>query len=188
MQVRIKLAAVIVASGAAVLVAGAPALAGTPAAHPAWVTGPEVIHGALHGRAAFIEASRRVTRVPVRFRGVVNTRGIVALNGSMGRHGSIRTLAGRFAVRFIHSHQHFRVLNRRICRAEFTDHVVFAVRPGHSTGAFHQATGHGVARIRFVFNFHHRANGKCDFSNNAKPRKHGGRISFTAVVPRLTVR
>ena len=188
MQVRMKLAAVIVASGAAVLLAGAPALAGTPAAHPAWVTGPEVVHGALHGRAAFIEATRRVTRIPVRFRGVVSTHGVIALNGSGSRHESISTRVGRFAVRLMHSHQHARVLNRRICRLAFTEHVTFAVRPGHSTGAFHQATGKGVARIRFVFNFNHRANGKCDFSNNAKPRKHGGRISFTAVVPRLTVR
>lgn len=189
MQVRMKLAAVIVASGAAVLLAGAPALASTtPAAHPAWVTGPEVVHGALHGRAAFIEATRRVTRIPVRFRGVVNTRGVIALNGSGSRHGSIRTLVGRFAVRLLHSHQHARVLNRRICRVAFTEHVIFRVRPGHSTGAFHQATGKGVARIRFAFNLRRRANGKCDFSNNAKPRKHGVRISFTAVVPRLTVR
>jgi hypothetical protein len=91
-------------------------------------------------------------------------------------------------VRFIRSRQHAKVLNRRICRIEFTDHVVFRVRPGHSTGAFHGATGNGVARIRFVFNFPHKANGKCNFSNNAVPRKHGGRITFTAVVPQLTVR
>ena len=188
MQVRMKLAAVIAASGAAVLLAGGTALASTPATHPAWVTGAEVVHGALHGRAAFIEASKRVTRIPVKFRGVVHTRGVVALNNSKSRRGSISTVAGRFAVRFIQSHQHARVLNRRICRIAFTDHVVFRVRPGHSTGAFHGATGNGVARVRFVFNFPHKANGKCNFSNNAVPRKHGGRITFTAVVPRLTVR
>jgi hypothetical protein len=183
-----KLAAVIAASGAAVLLAGGPALASTPAAHPGWVTGPEVVHGALHGRAAFIEATKRVTRIPVKFRGVVSTRGVVVLNNSNSRHGSIRTGAGRFAVRFLRSHQHAKVLNRRICRIEVTDHVVFRVRPGHSTDAFHGATGNGVARVRFVFNLPHKANGKCNFSNSAKPRKHGVRISFTAVVPHLTVR
>lgn len=188
MQVRMKLAAAIAASGAAVLLAAAPAVAGTPAGHPAWVTGTEVIHGALHGRAAFIQASRKNTRVPVRFHGVVRTVGVVGLSGGSGRHGSIKTRAGRFAVRFIHSHQRFRVVNRRTCRAEFTDTVSFVVRPGHSTGAFHGATGRGVARIRFAFNFHRRASGKCNFGNNARPRKHGGRIEFTAVVPRLTVR
>jgi hypothetical protein len=188
MQVRMKLAAVIAAGGAAVLLAGGPALASTPAAHPAWVTGPEVIHGALHGRAAFIEASRKNTRVPVRFRGIVRTRGVVGLSGSSGKHGSIRTAKGRFAVRFIRSHRSYRVVNRRICRAEFTDSVVFIVRPGHSTGVFHGATGRGAVRIRFVFNFPHRASGKCNFSSHARPRKHGGRIEFTAVVPRLTVR
>jgi hypothetical protein len=188
MQVRMKLAAVIAASGAAVLLAGGPALAGTPAGHPAWVTGAEVIHGALHGRAAFIEASKKNTRVPVRFHGLVRTDGVVSLSGGNGRHGSIKTRAGRFAVRFIHSHQSFRVLNRRICRAEFTDSVLFVVRPGHSTGVFHQATGRGAARIRFVFNFHRRASGRGNFGNNAAPRRHGGKIEFTAVVPRLTVR
>lgn len=188
MQVRMKLAAVIAASGAAVVLAGGPALAGTPAGHPAWVTGAEVIHGALHGRAAFIEAGKKNTRVPVRFHGVVRTVGVVGLSGGNGRHGSIRTRSGRFAVRFLHSHQSFRVLNRRICRAEFTDNVLFVVRPGHSTGVFHQATGRGAARIRFVFNFRRRASGRCNFGNNAVPRRHGGKIEFTAVVPRLTVR
>jgi hypothetical protein len=191
MNIRMKLTALAVAASAASLVlAGGPASASTStqSVHPAWFTGLEVIHGQLHGRAAFVQASKNNPRLPVRFRGVVRTHGVVGLGSSKSKTHSIRTPVGRFTVRGISQHTRARILSRASCRLQITVTSRLVMRPRKSTGVFRDATGRGVVRVRFTFNYRRHHNGTCNFGNNAVPKKHGGLISFRLVMPRLTVR
>jgi len=189
MQFRMKLAALVAAGSAASLVlVGGPAGASTHAARPAWTTGREVVHGALHGRAAWIQGGKNNPRVPVKFRGVVHTHGVVGLASSKARTHAIRTPAGWFTVRLTSDHNSRKVLNRAICRLQYTTTSTLVMRPRRSTGAFWGATGHGRVRVKFTFNYPKRRSGKCNFSNSAVPSKHGGLISFRLVIPALTVR
>jgi hypothetical protein len=182
MQFRMKLAAM-TAGVAVALIAAAPAGAATA---PSWVTGREVVHGSLHGHAAWVQATRRTTRVPVWFRGVVATHGTVSLGGGHSRNASIWTPAGRFAVRFIRTRNHSH-LNRRRCRVTSTTTVLLRMHGDHSTGVFRGATGRGAVVVRFAFNFrkHH---GSCSITRHSVPSRRGGVISFRLVVPRLSVR
>ena len=78
MHLRMKLGAVAVASPASLALTVAPAMASTQAS----ATGPEVVHGALHGKAAWIQGGKANPKVPVRFRGLVRTRGVAGLGPS----------------------------------------------------------------------------------------------------------
>ena len=184
MHLRMKLAAVAVASAASLALTLAPAMASTQAS----ATGHEVVHGALHGKAAWIQAGKANPKVPVRFRGLVRTRGVVGLGGSKSRTHTIRTGAGKFSVRVIKTHHSQRVLNPRICRLQYKNSFTFTMNTRKSTGAFAGATGRGAGSIVFTFNYPRRANGTCNYSNSAVPSKHGGLIAFRLVVPSLTVR
>jgi hypothetical protein len=189
MQLRKKLAALAVTAGAASLVlAGGPAGASTHPVRPAWTTGREVVHGALYGRAAWIQAGKKNPRVPVRFRGIVRTRGVVGLGSTKSRTHSIRTPDGWFTVRQVSSHSSQKVVNKAICRLQFTLTGTVVMRPRHSTGVFAGATGRGRVRLRFTFNYPRRASGACNYSNSAVPSRHGGLITFRLVMPALTVR
>lgn len=187
MHFRMKLGAVAVASAASLALAVAPAVAGTMAGTRPSITGREVVYGALHGKAAWVQGSKANPKVPVRFRGVVRTRGVVGLGSSKARTHTIRTRAGKFSVRIIRSRSSQRVLNPRICRMQDTVSFTLAMNSRRSTGAFAGATGRGAGRVRFTFNYPRRPNGRCNYSNSAVPSKHGGLISFLLVVPRLTV-
>ena len=189
MQLRMKLATVVVAGSAASLVlVGGPAGATTHAAGPAWTAGREVVYGALHGRAAWNQGEKKNPKVPVKFRGVVRTHGVVGLGSSKPRTHAIRTGAGWFTVRLTSNHNSQKVLNKAICRLQYTSTSALVMRPRRSTGAFAGAIGHGRVRVRFTFNYPKRPSGKCNFSNSAVPSKHGGLISFRLVIPALTVR
>src|SRR5262249_35933366 len=96
MQFRMKLAAIAASGGVAALMLVGPAVASVPAGSPAWTTGREVVHGQLHGKAAWIQATRSNPRIPVKFRGVVRTHGIVSLGNASSTTHSIRTRVGRF--------------------------------------------------------------------------------------------
>jgi hypothetical protein len=182
MQLRMKLAAV--GAGVAVaFLAVAPAGAATA---PAWTTGREVVYGALHGDAAWVQATRPTVRVPVWFHGVVRTHGVVSLGRGRTRSASIWTPVGQFAVRFTSTSRHTHV-NPRRCRLTSVATVDFRMRRDHSTGVFRGATGRGAVRVRFDFSFrkHH---GSCSVTSHSIPSRRGGRIVFWLVVPRLTVR
>ncbi len=184
MHLRMKLGAVAAASAASLALTVAPALASTQAG----ATGPEVVHGALHGKAAWIQGGKANPKVPVRFRGLVRTRGVVSLGGSKSRTHTIRTRAGKFSVRVIKERDSQRVLNPRICRLQNKISFTFTMSTRKSTGAFAGASGRGAGTVVFTFNYPRRANGKCNYSNSAVPSKHGALIAFRLVVPSLTVR
>ena len=182
MKLGMKLGVLALASAASLALTTAPAMASTHAS----TTGREIVYGALHGKAAWVQGAKASPKVPVKFRGLVRTRGVVGLSGN-SRTGSLRTPVGKFAVRFIKSHQSQKVLNPRICRLQFTNTFTFAMLGSKSTGAFAGASGRGAGRVRFTFNYPRRPNGKCNYSNSATPSKHGGLISFRVIVPALTV-
>lgn len=188
MHLRMKLGAVAVASAASLALTLAPAIAPAMASTQASATGPEVVHGALHGKAAWIQGGKANPKVPVKFRGLVRTRGVVGLGGSKSRNHTIRTRAGKFSVRVGRQHHSQRVLNPRLCRLQNKISFTFTMNTRKSTGAFAGATGHGAGTIVFTFNYPRRPNGKCNYSNSAVPSKHGGLIAFRLVVPSLTVR
>jgi hypothetical protein len=178
-----KLGALAAACAASFALMAVPAMASTHVS----TTGPEVVFGALHNKAAWIQASKANPRVPVKFRGVVRTRGVVGLASSSSKTHFISTAAGKFTVRIIRSHQSFTVVNPRICRGADTIALTFAVNGAKSTGAFAGASGRGAGRVIFAFNYPRRPSGKCNYSNSATPSKHGALISFRLIIPALTV-
>lgn len=184
MQLRIKLAAIAVAGSAAALgLSAGPAVASTHAS----TTGREVIFGAVHGKAAWIQGSKASPKVRVRFRGVVKTHSVVSLGSSASSTHSLKTPVGKLTVRLSNMHNRAKVLNKAICRLQYSVTGTATVRGSKSTGAFAGATGQGPLHVRFTFNYPKRPNGKCNYSNNAVPSKHGGLISFRLVFPALTV-
>jgi len=187
MQFRMKLAAVAASGGAAALMLAGPAVASVPAGSPAWTTGREVVHGQLHGKAAWIQATTSNPRIPVKFRGMIRTHGVVGLGNPSSSTHSIRTPVGKFTVRIIRMSQRAKVLNPRICRLQLTVNGAFAVRGRKSTGVFHRASGHGRLHIRFTFNFPRTSGGRCDYSSHAIPSRRGGVIGFRLVIPALRV-
>ncbi len=184
MHLRMKLGAVAVASAASLALTLAPAMASIQAS----ATGPEVVHGALHGKAAWIQGGKANPKVPVKLRGLVRTRGVVGVGPSKSRNHAIRTRAGKFSLRVIKEHDSQRVLNPRICRLQDKISFTFTMNTRKSTGAFAGATGRGAGTIVFAFNYPRRPNGKCNYSNSAVPSRRDGLIAFRLVVPRLTVR
>lgn len=188
MQFRMKLAAVAASAADVALMLAGPAVASVPAGSPAWITGRELVHGQLHGKAAWVQATKANPRVPVKFRGVVRTRGVVGLGNSSSSTHSIRTRVGKFTVRIIRMSQRAKVLNPKLCRLQFTVNGTFAVRGRKSTDAFHGASGHGRLHIRFTFNYPRTSGGKCDYSTHAIPSRRGGLIAFRLVIPALRIR
>jgi hypothetical protein len=178
-----KLGAVAVASAASLALTAGPAVASTQAS----TTGREVIYGALHNKAAWDQGGKANPKVPVKFRGVVRTRGVVGLGSSKSKTRTLRTRAGKFTVRLSHSHTKAKVLNPAICRLQYAVTAATTMVGSKSTGAFAGATGRGKVRVIFTFNYPKRSNGKCNYSNSAVPSKHGGLISFQLIVPALMV-
>jgi hypothetical protein len=186
MQLMTKLAAVAVAGCAAsLMLAGGPAIASTTTAHPKWVSGREVVFGQLTGRAAWVQASKRVSSIPVRFHGVLRTRGVVGLGSSKSKNHSIWTPVGTLSAR-VTSSRDTSTVNRARCRVQVVEADHIYVRGRHSTGVFAGAKGNGRVRVLFAFNFPRKHNGKCNF--RGQPRKRGGIIKFRAVFPWLWVR
>ena len=139
MQFRMKLAAVAMAGVASVVLAGAPALASSHASTGKARTGPEVIFGAVHGRAALVNAPV----IPLRLRGVVNTRSVVNLGGKGPHKGDTKTLrtgAGKLTIMVTRRPQNTHSLNPKTCR--------ILVRHRHQAGRGGQPE-HGRVRGRF---------------------------------------
>lgn len=149
MQFRMKLAAVAVAGAASVaLVAGVPALASSHAGTA--VTGPEVISGTVHGKAALAQT----TRIPLRWQGLVTTHSVINLGGGGGPHkGSVKTLnspAGNLTVMVTSKPTHSQNFNKKTCRFSFTQDIPVTVLGSKSTGAFAGASGPGAVQVHFA--------------------------------------
>ncbi len=179
MQLRMKLATIAMAGSASALVlAGGPALASTHAL----TTGREVIFGQVHGKAALANSPM----VPLKFRGVVRTHGIVNLGGpGNARNHTIPTPAGKYAVRLTSKHV-IQSVNKMTCRAVFKETDSYVVRGGASTGTFAGASGHGKVHIKFAFTVSRYTSGKhkgeCNTGNSGHPvHPKTAVVSFLAV-------
>jgi hypothetical protein len=184
MLLRLKLAAMAVAGSTAVLVlAGGPAVAGTHAS----TTGPEVIFGQLHGKAALVNAPL----VPVKFRGVVNTHGVVNLGPSTSKNHTIPTPLGKYAVHLTSEHSRMSV-NKATCRVRSVETDTYVVRGGKSTGVFAGASGHGTVHIKFALTVSRHTSGKhigqCNTGSTGHPVHPKTAVVTFLAVSTLTVR
>ncbi len=150
MQLRMKLAAAAAAGAASVaLAAGAPVLASSQAGASAPVTGPEVIAGTVHGKAALANA----TKIPLRWRGLVTTRSVVTLGGGGPHKGSVKTFytpAGKFTVMVTRRPTQSQSFSPKTCRFSFAQDIPVKVVGSKSTGAFAGASGPGAAQVSFA--------------------------------------
>ena len=182
MQLRIKLAALAMAGGTAALVlAGAPALASTQAPSHA-ITGPETAYGAIYGKPA--TANNPV--IPLKWRGLVRARGVFSPgNGSgpkKGQHHTFATSAGNLVVVVTAKPTNTQSFNVMACHFAFSTRVVFAVLPGKSTGKFTGAKGRGVVVVYFAgYGPRYTSGpkkGQCNTSPNAPELAKGAVASF----------
>lgn len=177
MHFRMKLAALSVAGGTAVLVlAGTPALASSHASAKTR-TGPELISGMVTGKAAVANAPT----IPLRFQGVVSARGVVNLGGGSSKMHTLSSSAGKFTV-LATGKQSSQTANKKTCHFTFTQDVTYNVVGSKSTGAFAGASGPGAAQIHFA-GFEPRFKsgphkGQCN--GNAPPLAKGAVASFLA--------
>lgn len=177
MQLRMKLAAAVVAGAASVaLAAGGPALASSHASASRSVTGPEVIAGTVHGKAALAKAPK----IPLTWVGLVRTRSVINLGGSGPHQGSVKTFltpVGKFTVRVSSKPTHSQSFNHKTCRFSFTQDIPVAVVGSKSTGAFAGASGPGAAQVSFAANGPRFKSGP----NKGKCNPKGKPIAKTAV-------
>jgi hypothetical protein len=178
-------AAALAAAGgiAALLLAGVPALASTHSAAAKTTTGPEVVQGAVHGKAA----NANVTRIPLTLHGVVNTTDPgFALGSGGGDNHVLATKAGRLAVHGLGKEAQSQTANLKTCHVTFTIRQRFSVVTGKSTGAFAGASGPGAYQVYFAAFFPRHTSGphkgQCNTSNSAKPLNKGAYASFLASV------
>jgi hypothetical protein len=190
MQLRMKLAAMTVAGAVSIaLAAGVPALASSHAAAGKAVTGPEVISGSVHGKAALANAPI----IPLQWQGLVTTKSVINLGGGSGPHkGSVKTLtspAGKLTVKVTSTPTQSQSFNTRTCRFSFTQDIPVTVLGGKSTGAFAGASGPGAAQDYFAATQPRFASGpkKGQCNPNANPITKTAVASFLATAV-LTIR
>jgi hypothetical protein len=167
---------------AVVALAAVPALASSGHATKS-ITGPEVIAGTVHGKAALANAPV----IPLKLTGLVVTRSSVNLGGSgahLGGTKTLRTSAGKLTVKVTAKPQTTQSINPRTCRESFANYIVVSVVGGKSTGTFAGASGPGAVQIffratapRFTSGSH---KGQCN--PNGQPRAKGALASFLASV------
>jgi hypothetical protein len=149
MKLKMKLVALAMAGGTAALVlAGAPALANSQAPSKA-ITGPEIASGAIHGKAA--AANNPV--VPVAWRGLVNAHGVFSPGSGppkKGQHFTFTTSAGNLTVLVTAAPTNLQSFDPKACHFSVTTYVVFAVVGGQSTGKFAGTSGPGAVQAHFA--------------------------------------
>lgn len=172
-------------SMAALVLAGLPALA---SAHPAGsgrVTGPELIAGTVHGKAALSDSPV----IPLKWQGVVSTHSRIDLNGSGPKKGqtkTFRTPVGKFTVMISAKPQTVQALNARTCRFSFNQYIPVKIVGSKSTGAFAGASGPGAAQViftaiapRFRSGPH---KGQCNPAGQPSPKTASGTFLASAVL------
>ena len=135
------------ACAATVVLGAAPAMASTNHSRkPA--TGPEVVYGAVHGKAANASAPH----IPLRLWGMVHTTDpTFVLGNGNGRRHTLRTGKGRLTVLVTGKPSHVLRANPRTCRESFTQRQTFRVVGGQSTGQFaRRRAGRGTGLLRRV--------------------------------------
>lgn len=181
-KLTIRVGGAVAAASAALMLAGGTAFA-SPAgpagpASPAakMVTGPEVISGAAHGKAALAN----VTPIPLTFEGVVATTDHGFKLGSGGNTHTLMTPAGHLTVTAIGKPAQTQTTNKTTCHFTFTQRQQLRFVPGKSTGKFAGATGpaayqafFGAYEPRFTSGKH---KGECN--GNAQPLVKGAVATF----------
>jgi hypothetical protein len=182
MKLRMKLAALAVAGGTAALVlAGAPALASSQAPSKA-ITGPEIAYGAVYGKPA----TANNPTIPVAWRGLVNTHGVFSTGSGgppkKGQQHTFITSAGNLTVVVTATPTSSQSFSLSACHFSFTTYVVFAVVGGQSTGKFAGTSGPGAVQVyfagygpRYTSGSH---KGQCNTSPNAPELVKGAVASF----------
>jgi hypothetical protein len=182
MQLRIKLAALAMAGGTAALVlAGAPALASSQAPSKA-ITGPEIAYGAIYGKPA----TANNPTIPVTWRGLVNAHGVFAPGGGgppkKGQQHTFTTSAGNLTVVVTAAPTQSQSFNASTCHFSATTYVVFAVVGGQSTGKFAGTSGPGAVQVYFAgYGPKYTSGpkkGQCNSSPNAPELAKGAVASF----------
>jgi hypothetical protein len=166
------------ACAATLLLGAAPALASTHSRRPA--TGPEVVYGAVHGKAANATAPR----IPLRLWGMVHTTDpTFTLGNGGGRRHTLNTRKGRLTVQTMGKPTHVLRVNPRTCRESFTQRQRFRVVSRQSTGEFARTSGPGAVQIYFAAfaprYTHGPKKGMCNFASN-KPQNRGAVARFLA--------
>jgi hypothetical protein len=170
----------IAAAAATVLVAGG-GLAIASTGGSASVSGPEVVTGVVHGKAA----TANTPHIPLTLTGVVNTRepGFVLGSGGGNSH-TLKTKAGNLSVEGIGKQVSSETVNSKTCHVNFTVREKFNFVPNLSTGAFAGASGPGAYQITFaafVPRFKSGSHkGQCNFGNNVQPLAKGAVATFLA--------
>jgi hypothetical protein len=149
MRLRVKLGALAMAGGAAgLLVVGVPALASSHPASVKTLTGPEIIHGVVHGKAA--EASP--PRFLLTFQGLVYA-GKVKFSFTVNPHPVVSVPEGKLAIQITGPPQITQQLNPRTCQATFAQREPIRVAGAKSTRVFAGASGPGAVQAYHAVTF-----------------------------------
>ncbi len=174
----VKAGSLIGAAGAALLVAGG-GLAVAAAGANSSVTGPEVVSGAVHGKAAIANTPS----IPLTMSGVVSTtdHGFVLGDSHSSTH-TLNTAAGKLTVKGIGKQVESESLNAKTCRVSYTVRQRFTFEASGSTGKFAGASGPGayqVALVAYVPRYTSGSDkGQCNTSSNVEPLAKGAVATF----------
>jgi len=150
MRLSVKLGALVMVGGAAgLMVAGVPALASSHSASVKTTTGPEVILGTEHGKAAEAAPPRFV----LTFRGLADARKVKLSLAGDSASRVLSTSAGKFAIQLTGQPQTSQRLNLRTCKASFTETQRFKVVGSKSTRSFAGASGPGAFQLYHAADF-----------------------------------
>lgn len=169
------------ACAATLLLGAAPAMASTSHSRQP-ITGPEVVYGAVHGKAA----NALAPRIPLRLWGMVHTTDpTFVLGGGAHRRHTLRTGKGLLTVLATGKPTHVLRANPRTCRESYTQRRTFRVVGRKSTGAFARASGPAAVQIYFAAfaprYTHGPRKGMCDFASN-KVQNRGAVARFLASI------
>lgn len=175
-----------VVATAGLLLAGGPALASSHAttiSRGKITTGPEVIYGTIHGKAATVAAPV----IPLRLAGLVNAVGSVTLGGGNSKRHHLNSSAGRLNIIQTGKPQQKETENTATCYLTFTE--AFALNVTGGTGKFTGASGPGAVQVYFAgFAKRYKSGphkGQCN--PNSQPYPAGAVASFLLTVA-LTVK
>lgn len=185
MRLKLRLGALVLAGGAAGLLAvGVPALASSHPASVRTVTGPEIIRGVLHGKAAnAVFLNFRLT-----FQGLVYANSVkLSLLGPSAQR-TLSTPAGKITIQINGQPQVILQANLRTCQAKFTQRQGITVIGSKSTRVFAGASGPGAFQVYRTTYFGRFTSGPNKGQCNRKVRLNKGAISSVLIGMVLTVR
>src|SRR5579875_1238228 len=142
-RLRRSIGGLAVAGGVAALaLMAAPALAAPASAS---VTGPLAINGSVHGAAAVANE----TKMPLVYRGVVTTSGVLVLGNGNSKTHTLKAKAGDLVVTQTGTPQQSQTENAKTCHVAYTEDLVYKLQPTKSTRSSAGVTGTGAAQIGF---------------------------------------